>query len=41
MYYANIDLYQQYGISVADSQRFFWRNVLGSEGLGKMAVFAG
>ena len=41
MYYVNIDLHQQYGISVSDSQRFFWRNVPGSEELGEMAVFAG
>ena len=41
MYYVNIDLHQQYGISVADSHRFFWRNVPGSEELGEMAVFAG
>ena len=41
MYYVNIDLHQQYGISVTDSQRFFWRNVPGSEELGEMAVFAG
>ena len=41
MYYVNIDLHQQYGISVADTQRFFWRNVPGSEELGEMAVFAG
>ena len=41
MYYVNIDLHQQYGISVADSQRFYWRNVPGSEELGEMAVFAG
>ena len=41
MYYVNIDLHQQYGISVADSQRFYWQNVPGSEELGEMAVFAG
>ena len=41
MYYVNIDLHQQYGISVTDSQRFFWQNVPGSEELGEMAVFAG
>ena len=41
MYYVNIDLHQQYGISVTDSQRFLWQNVPGSEELGEMAVPAG
>ena len=41
IYYVNIDLRHQYGISVAESRTFSSRNVPSGEERGETAVFAG
>ena len=41
IYYVNIDLRHQYGISVVEAQTISWQNVRSGEEQGEMAVLAG